>query len=68
VFGGLVGVGPGAGMGLMLAIAGLLCAVVGLAGYAFPVIRDAESLLPDHDALPAAAVESAAAATAQPAA
>jgi len=67
VFGGLVGVGPGAGMGLMLAIAGLLCAVVGLAGYAFPVIRNAESLLPDHDAQSPAA-PSAATASAQPAA
>jgi MFS family permease len=53
VFGGLVGVGPGAGMGLMLVIAGLLSAAVGLAGYAFPAVRNAERLLPDHDAQPA---------------
>jgi MFS transporter, DHA3 family, macrolide efflux protein len=50
VFGGLVGVGPGAGMGLIVAISGLLTAGVGLAGYAVRAIRDAEDILPDHDA------------------
>jgi MFS transporter, DHA3 family, macrolide efflux protein len=48
--GWLVGVGPGAGMGLMIIITGLLAAMVGLAGYIFRPIRDAEDLLPDHDA------------------
>jgi hypothetical protein len=47
----LVGVGPGAGMGLMFVLAGLLGVVVGLSGYLFRVVRDAESILPDHDAL-----------------
>lgn len=51
LFGGLVGVGPGAGMGLMLALTGIVGALVGLVGYAFPAIRDAERLLPDHDAV-----------------
>ena len=50
VFGGLVGTGAGAGMGLMLVIFGALGALVGLAGYAFRVVRDAEDLLPDHGA------------------
>ncbi len=50
VFGGLVGTGPGAGMGLMLVIFGILGALVGLSGYAFNAIRNAEDLLPDHSA------------------
>jgi MFS family permease len=48
-FGGLVGTGPGAGIGLLMVITGGLAALVGLAGYWIPAIRDAESLLPDHD-------------------
>lgn len=51
LFANLVGVGPGAGMGLMFVLAGLLGVVVGLSGYLFRVVRDAESVLPDHDAL-----------------
>jgi hypothetical protein len=35
----------------MLMFTGAVGALVGLAGYAFPVIRDAERLLPDHDAV-----------------
>ncbi|MBN1247771.1 MAG: MFS transporter [Anaerolineae bacterium] len=46
----LFGTGPGAGMGVQLALAGLLAAAVGLGGYLFGPIRDAETLLPDHDA------------------
>jgi MFS family permease len=52
-FGGLVGVGSGAGIGLIYVIAGLLTLVIGLGGYAFPAIRHAESILPDHDAVAA---------------
>lgn len=48
-FGWLVGVGPGAGMALMLVITGVLAALVGLSGYFFPAIRNAEDILPDHD-------------------
>lgn len=47
-FGWLVGTGPGAGMGLMFVMTGLVGAVVGLSGYLFPAIRDVEALLPDH--------------------
>ncbi|MEZ4642202.1 MAG: MFS transporter [Chloroflexota bacterium] len=47
-FGWLVGTGPGAGMGLMFVITGLAGALIGLSGYLFPVIRHAETLLPDH--------------------
>ncbi len=45
----LVGSGPGAGIGLMFVLAGLLQAAVGLGGYAFPAVRNAETLIPDHD-------------------
>jgi hypothetical protein len=48
-FGWLVGVGPGAGMGLMFVFAGLLGAAVGLGGYLFPAIRNVEDIMPDHD-------------------
>lgn len=45
-----VGTGPGAGMGLQMALAGLLSLIIGLGGYAFPAVRDAETLLPDYHA------------------
>ncbi len=48
LFGWLVGTGPGAGMGLLLVICGLLASAVGLVGYFIPAIRYAEDLLPDH--------------------
>ncbi len=54
IFGGLVGTGAGAGMGLMFVIFGLLGVMVGASGYLFRAIRDAETLLPDHDTLPTA--------------
>lgn len=50
VFGGLVGSGPGAGMGLMFVICGLLIALVGAAGYTISPVRNVEDILPDHDA------------------
>ncbi len=56
-FGWLAGVGPGAGMGLQFALAGIFALLVGLGGYLFPAIRNAEDLLPDHDAAPAATPE-----------
>ncbi len=49
VFGWLVGIGPGAGMALLMIITGILAALVGGLGYLFPAVRDAESILPDHD-------------------
>jgi MFS family permease len=56
IFGGLVGTGPGAGIGLILVIFGVLGVLLALAGYAFRIVRDAEDLLPDHgaEAVPAA--------------
>lgn len=47
--GQLFGVGPGAGMGLQMAIGGLLIALVGATSYLFPAVREAEDRLPDHD-------------------
>lgn len=44
----LVGSGPGAGMSLMLVIAGVLGAIVAVAGYSVRSVREAESLIPDH--------------------
>jgi MFS transporter, DHA3 family, macrolide efflux protein len=44
-FGPLVGTGPGAGMGLLIAITGLLSVVVSMSAYLFPAVRNAESLL-----------------------
>ena len=51
VFGSLVGTGPGAGMALLFVVFGLAAALVGLGGYLFRPIRDAEIILPDHDQL-----------------
>jgi len=54
VFGRLVGTGPGAGMGLLFVVTGVLAALAGLGGYLFPAVRNAEDILPDHDAVVAA--------------
>jgi hypothetical protein len=51
IFGGLVGTGPGAGMGLLIVICGLASTLVGLGGYLFHPIYHAEQILPDHDKL-----------------
>jgi MFS family permease len=47
-FGGLFGVGPGAGMGLLLALTGLGSASVAIIAYFIPTIRNAEDILPDY--------------------
>jgi hypothetical protein len=44
-------VGAGAGMSLLLIVTGLLTALVGIGGYLFVVVRNAEDILPDHDHL-----------------
>lgn len=57
LFGGLVGTGPGAGMGLMFVLTGLAGILVGLIGFTVPAVRYVETRLPDHDtALPAVEV------------
>ena len=56
-FAGLAGIGPGAGMSLILIGCGLAMAVVGLAGYLFRAVREAETLLPDHEVAAGGQVE-----------
>ena len=56
LFGGLVGTGPGAGMGLLVFFCGIGALLVGVSGYFIPVIRNVEDLLPDHDTLKDAAI------------
>jgi MFS family permease len=58
--GPIVGTGPGAGMGLMFILAGIMTAMVGFSGYIFPFIRNVETIMPDHEAeieMPARATE-----------
>jgi hypothetical protein len=59
-FGWLVGTGEGAGMSLILVLCGLGIVLVAIAGYAVRVVRDAEDILPDYDAIPEEAVVPAA--------
>jgi len=47
----LVGSGPGAGMGLMFVVAGVLILAFSLAAYAVPAVRRLETDLPDHAAV-----------------
>ncbi len=58
-FEGLVGLGTGAGMALMLALAGALETTIVLSGFAFRSIRDIEALLPDHAAQAVSPVQKA---------
>jgi MFS family permease len=50
-FGWLVGYGAGAGMALIIFFCGLAMAGVGIGGYGVQVIRDVESILPDHEVI-----------------
>jgi DHA3 family macrolide efflux protein-like MFS transporter len=50
LFSWLVGTGPGAGMSLMFLITGVAGAFIGLGAYSIRTVRDAEDILPDHDA------------------
>jgi hypothetical protein len=49
LFGPVFGTGPGAGMGLLIFVAGLSASLVGLSGYFVRPIRDVEDILPDFD-------------------
>jgi DHA3 family macrolide efflux protein-like MFS transporter len=53
LFGDWVGVGKGAGMSLTILFIGVIIMLVGFSGYALPILRNAETLLPDHDLAPA---------------
>jgi MFS transporter, DHA3 family, macrolide efflux protein len=48
-FGWLVGTSPGSGMSLQFIFSGLCYLVVILVAWFIPVVRNAETLLPDHD-------------------
>jgi MFS family permease len=48
-FGWLVGVGAGAGMALIIVFSGLAMTGVGIGSYGVRVVRDVESILPDHE-------------------
>jgi DHA3 family macrolide efflux protein-like MFS transporter len=50
LFGAIVDPGPGAGMGILIALMGVAGVIVALSAYLFPAIRGAETLLPDHEA------------------
>ena len=49
IFGWLVGTGDGAGIGLMLVASAVLSVIAAISCYAFPVVRDIETILPDFD-------------------
>ncbi|HNQ93832.1 MAG TPA: MFS transporter [Anaerolineales bacterium] len=51
VLSNLVGVGAGAGMGTLILFCGLASALTGMAGYFSGSIRNAETILPDHNSL-----------------
>ena len=49
IFGWLVGIGPGAGFSLMIAVSGIMVALVGFIGLLSPSIREVERNLPDYE-------------------
>ena len=44
----LVGTGPGAGIGFVIVLGGVIAIIDGIAGYLIKPIREIESILPDH--------------------
>ncbi len=52
LFAWLVGTGPGAGMGLMMVLAGAVGVILGLSGFIIPSIRNLERLIPDCETEP----------------
>lgn len=51
LLGTIFGTSPGSGIRLIFVLTGLFVMLVGLFGYSFPIVRNIETLLPDHDAL-----------------
>ncbi|MEO0844289.1 MAG: MFS transporter [Cyanobacteria bacterium J06643_5] len=49
IFGGIFGTGVGAGMALMISILSICGALIALSGYAFPLLRDVERIVPDYN-------------------
>ena len=56
-FSWMVGTGPGAGMSLVFILAGVMGIAAGVGGYLIPAIRNAEGILPDHNAVVADSAE-----------
>ncbi|MFQ4143482.1 MFS transporter [Chlorogloeopsis sp. ULAP02] len=50
IFGNIFGTGTGSGMALQFALFSFIVVLICLGSYAFPVLRDAEDRLPDHQA------------------
>jgi len=46
--GWLVGIGPGAGIGLLFVVTSLIGALAALLGYTIPAVRNIETILPDY--------------------
>ena len=59
LFGPIVGIGPGAGMGLLFVVCGTAIVLVGIVSYCVKPIYRAELILPDHDQLDKTAESSA---------
>lgn len=49
IFGDIFGTGTGSGMALMIGSLSIFGLLIALSGYAFPLLRDVEVILPDHD-------------------
>jgi DHA3 family macrolide efflux protein-like MFS transporter len=49
IFGGLVGMGPGAGMSLLILIAALIGMIIPAVSYAIPRLRNVEDIIPDAE-------------------
>lgn len=50
IFSWLTGIGPGAGMALMMIFSGLMIVVFSVGGFLNPLVRDVETIMPDHKA------------------
>ncbi|QPC82492.1 MFS transporter [Phototrophicus methaneseepsis] len=59
IFGGLVGSGPGAGMGLLFVLVGIAQIVVVAAAYSLPIIREVEDRIQDFEDGPSEEAEPA---------
>jgi hypothetical protein len=55
IFGPLFGIGPGAGMGILISICGVGAVLTAIVGYLLPVIRNVEDSVPDHSQIEKAA-------------
>jgi hypothetical protein len=51
IFGPFFGIGPGAGMGLLISICGAGAVLTAIIGYSVPVIRNVEDSVPDHSSM-----------------